>query len=202
MKVLICTHSVQRGSMGRSLHQRIDRLQRISTSVSSMGRVQIAFQEKHGIDKERAQKYIDWCWENYTGVRKWKDEVIKQMRTGRVVTPFGRVRRFHLITKENLNGSIREAVNFLPQSIAADFTLLSVIRLGGGLTVSPEIDTKRASLILTVYDSILADVEESYVDEYKTICKVIMESRPLEELGWTIPFTVDVGVGETWAAAK
>jgi DNA polymerase-1 len=161
-----------------------------------------SFQEKHGIDKQRAQEYIDWCWKNYTGVAAWKNEVIKQMRTGRVVTPFGRVRRFHLLTKENYNSSVREAINFLPQSIAADFTLLAFIKLGGGLTVLPEIDVKRASLILTVYDSIIGDVEESYVDEFKAICKQVMESIPKDELGWTIPYVVDIGAGQTWADTK
>lgn len=161
-----------------------------------------SFQEKHGIDKKRAQEYIDWCWKNYTGVAEWKTHVIKEMRTGRVVTPFGRVRRFHLLTKENIKSSEREAVNFPPQSIAADFTLLAVIRLGGGLTVSPEVDTRRASIILTVYDSIVSDVEESYVDEYKSICTQVMESIPHSELGWTIPFKIDIGAGKTWAATK
>lgn len=161
-----------------------------------------SFQEKHGIDKEAAQKYINWCWENFTGVKKWKDGIIKEMKSGRVVTPFGRVRRFHLLTRENFNSSVREAVNFKPQSIAADFTLLAVIKLGGGLTVKPEIDTKRASIILTVYDSVIADVEESYIDEYKSICKSIMTSIPKSELGWTIPYAIDIGVGENWAKAK
>ncbi len=161
-----------------------------------------SFQEKHGVPKDLAQKYINWCWQNFSGVKIWKDEIIKEMRTGRLVTPFGRIRRFHLLTQENFNKSVREAVNFKPQSIAADFTLCSLIRLGGGLRTRPEIDVKRANMILTVYDSILADVEESYIDEYETICRQVMESIPKEKLGWTIPFRTDIGHGKTWAEAK
>lgn len=166
------------------------------------GQSAATFQEKHDIPEKEAQRFIDWWWNYFKSVKEWKSEVIKEMRTGRVATPFGRVRRFHLLTKENISGAIREAVNFKPQSIAADFTLRAVILLGGGYSIPSQIDPQRANIILTVYDSILADVEDSYVDEYKRICKEVMESRPLEELGWTIPFVVDIGVGPTWAEAK
>lgn len=166
------------------------------------GQSAATFQEKHNIPEKEAERFIEWWWTYFAGVKEWKKRVIKEMRTGRVTTPFGRVRRFHLLTKENINGAIREAVNFLPQSIAADFTLRAVILLGGGYSIRPEVDTKRASIVLTVYDSIIADVEDSYVDEYKTICRQVMESRPKDELGWTVPFKADIGVGPTWAEAK
>lgn len=166
------------------------------------GQSAATFQEKHEIPEKEAQRFIDWWWTYFAGVKEWKKSVIQEMRSGRVTTPFGRVRRFHLLTKENINEAIRQAVNFLPQSIAADFTLRAVVLLGGGYAVKPEVDTNRASLILTVYDSIIADVEESYIDEYKRICAEVMESRPRDELGWTVPFKADIGVGETWADAK
>jgi len=166
------------------------------------GQSAATFQEKHDIPEREAQRFIDWWWRYFASVKEWKQSVIKEMRTGRVTTPFGRVRRFHLLTKENIHTAIREAVNFKPQSIAADVTLWAVIRLGGGYSVPAEIDTERASLILTVYDSILADVEDDYVDEYQTICRQGMESIPKDELGWQTPFAVDIGSGPTWAEAK
>lgn len=154
------------------------------------------FQEKHEIPEREAQKFIDWWWKYFTGVAEWKLEIIKEMKTGYLTSPFGRRRRFHLITPENKNAMIREAVNFKPQSTAGDFTLRSVIVLAN------EIDWKKAAIVITVHDNIVGDVKESYVDEYMTICEQIMVSRPKEELGWTIPFKVDVGVGPTWADAK
>lgn len=166
------------------------------------GQSAATFQEKHEIPEREAQRFIDWWWTYFKDVKAWKQEIIKEMRTGRVSTPFGRARRFHLLTKENINTAIREAVNYKPQSIAADFTLRAVVVLGGGYSVPSEIDRSKADIILTVYDSIIADVEESYVDEYKRICTQVMESRPSEELGWTIPYKVDIGSGDTWADAK
>ncbi len=155
------------------------------------------FQEKHGIPKDKAQEYIDWIWKTFTGVKEWEDEVEKEVRTKRVlVSPFGRKRRYHLLTRENVNAAIREGINFYPQSTASDLTLCS------GITLGNEIDKNRASIGILVHDSIVADVEESYVDEYSTICTQVMESIAKDELGWELPFRTEIGVGRTWADAK
>lgn len=154
------------------------------------------FQEKNDIPYHQAEKFIEWWWGYFKAVAKWKQTVVKEMKTGRVLSPFGRVRRFHLLTKENLNASIREAVNFVPQSTAGDLTLRSVILL------AKEIDWKKASIVLTVHDNILGNVKESYVDYYKKVCEEIMVSRAKDELGWDIPFKIDIGSGPNWAEAK
>ena len=155
------------------------------------------FQEKHGIPKGEASKFIDWWWQTYTGVKEWEVEVENEVRTkGVLVSPFGRKRRFHLLTRENLAESYRQAINFYPQSTASDLTLLSGIRLW------KEIDGKRANIILLVHDSILGDVDENYVDEYTSVCLDIMATRPKETIGWDIPFLAEAGVGDTWATAR
>jgi len=161
------------------------------------GQSAATFREKHDIPEKEAQQYIDWAWKNFSSVREFKTTLIANMRKrGYVESPFGRRRRFHLITKENANAIFREAFNFLPQSTAGDFTLRSVIVL------QREIDPKRAAILITVHDNIVSDVKESYVDEYSTVCRQVMENRPLVEIGWTIPFKIDIGVGNSWGAAK
>jgi uracil-DNA glycosylase family 4 len=155
------------------------------------------FQEKHGIPKERAEPYIKWVWETFTGVKEWEDEVAKEVKTKRVlVSPFGRKRRFHLLTRENIQAAYREGVNFYPQSTASDLTLCA------GITLSGEIDRSRASIGILVHDSIVADVQEDYIEEYSTICDQIMASVAFDELGWTLPFKAEIGVGPTWGEAK
>lgn len=155
------------------------------------------FQEKHGIPEKEAQKFIDWIWSTFLGVKAWEEGIETQIRTkGVLVSPFGRRRRFYLLTRENIQAAFREGINWYPQSTASDITLRSAIRM------STEIDRSRAALILSVHDSILGDVVESYVDEYKVICKQVMESTPKDILGWEIPFVVDIGVGPTWGEAK
>lgn len=152
------------------------------------------FQEKHGIAKETAQSYIDWTYKEFPAVWAWEKEVEKEVHANVVTSPFGRRRRFYLITRENKAACYREAINFYPQSTSADFTLLSLIILEN------ELDPLIYKLCLTVYDSIIAEVEEDYIDNYKKICQEVMESRPKEELGWQLPFKVDIGVGDSWGS--
>ncbi len=160
------------------------------------------FQEKHEIPEAEAQKYIDWIWSTFTTVRAWQREVTRMVHENRhrnysyVESPFGHRRRFYLITDENRNASYREAINFLPQNIAANLTLHACIAL------HRELDPKRAKLCLTVHDSILAQVVEDYIDEYSKLCVQVMVEQPRDILGWTLPFKADIGVGTTWGNAK
>jgi len=160
------------------------------------GQTAATFQEKHEIPESEAEKFIQWWWTFFTGVKRWKQDITAEMRTGAVVSPYGNKRRFHLLTRENLNSSIREAVNFKPQATGGILTLRSVIVLLN------EIDPKQAEVTITVHDNIVANVKESYIDEYKQICEQVMITRPKDELGWTIPFKVDIGVGPSWGEAK
>lgn len=155
------------------------------------------FQEKHGIPKDQAQAYINWVWKTFKEVAAWEDDLRLQVKTkGNLVSPFGRKRRFHLLTRENIDAAYREGINFYPQSTASDLTLCSA------MTVFDNIDLKRANIVILVHDSIVADVVDSYVDEYSTIVQQVMASTPKDELGWTLPFEAEVGVGPDWASAK
>lgn len=150
------------------------------------------FQEKHGIPEKQAQKFIDWWWEEFSGVKKWEEEVEKEIKKGHLVSPYGRKRRFHLLTRENIQAVFREGINFYPQTTASDLTLRSAIIL------SREIDWNRAAIVLSVHDSIISDVLDEYVREYSTICKQVMEERAKVDLGWNIPLVVDIKHGNTW----
>jgi uracil-DNA glycosylase family 4 len=165
------------------------------------GQSAATFQEKHDIPEEEAQKYIDWVKRTFTTVYEWQDDIQKELDKNicrdykYIQSPFGHRRRFYLITKENKNAVLREAVNFKPQNIAANLTLHACIAL------HREVDPVRSKLCLTVHDSILAQVVEDYVDEYSKICTQVMVDQPRQKLGWTLPFAADVGSGKTWATA-
>jgi len=151
------------------------------------------FQQKHGIDAVRAQAYIDWVWTTFIGVGEWELGIEQEIRKrGVLISPFGRKRRFHLLTRENVQAAFREGINFYPQSCASDLTLCSAIG------VEAQTDRSRCAIVNLVHDSIVAEVEDSYVDEYSTICKQIMESCARDELGWTLPFIADITSGPTW----
>jgi DNA polymerase I-like protein with 3'-5' exonuclease and polymerase domains len=161
------------------------------------GQTADTFQEKHGIPKRLAEPYIAWVWQTFKGVEEWENEVRREVKSKHVlVSPFGRKRRFHLLTRENLQAAYREGINFYPQSTASDLTLCAGIRL------ADEIDRSRASICILVHDSIVADVEQTYIEEYSTICGQVMSSVALDELGWSLPFLAEIGIGPTWGEAK
>lgn len=153
------------------------------------------FREKHGIDEKLAQKYIDWAHTEFPTVWEWEKDVEKEVKAkGYLLSPYGRRRRFHLLTPENIQAVYREAINFYPQTTASDCTLRAVILL------CREIDWNRATIVLTVHDSILGNVDTNYVEEYSNVCRQVMESRPKDEIGWTLPFVVDINAGPNWGA--
>lgn len=151
------------------------------------------FQEKHGIPTDEAAKFIEWWYTEFSGVADWQKEIEKEVRErGYVESPFGRRRRFYLLTKENIQAAFREAINFQPQSTASDLTLCA------GLVIHSEVDPRRATIVIDGHDSLVAEVAESYVDEYRVIVKQVMEAQPKDRLGWTLPFVADVSVGQNW----
>jgi DNA polymerase I len=155
------------------------------------------FQEKHGIPKSQAQPYIDWVWKTFIGVKEWEDDVKRQVKSGKPLrSPFGRKRRFHLLTRNNIEAAFREGINFYPQSTASDLTLCAAI------TLADVIDGSKARIGILVHDSIVADVREGYIEEYSTIVTQVMADIARGELDWDLPFKAEVGVGPTWGEAK
>jgi uracil-DNA glycosylase family 4 len=155
------------------------------------------FQEKHDIPKAEAQKFIEWWKTEFATVWEWRDDVNRILhRDGEVVTPFGRKRRFYLLTPQNQGAAHREAVNFLPQSISNDFTFSAVHKLTG------ELDPSHATLNLTVYDSIVGNVKEDHIKEVCTVVKQVMEAMPHQDLQWNFPFKAEVSIGPSWGDQK
>jgi len=151
------------------------------------------FQEKHDIPVAEGKDFIKWWFSNFPGVARWRKEVARTVkRDGYIQTPFGHKRRFYLITFENKGAVYREAINCIPQNIAARLTLYSVRRLVDlGLPV-----------VNTVHDSIVLDCPIHRVGEFVEAIKGVMESAP-KVIGWIdIPFEVEFSVGENWGELK
>lgn len=155
------------------------------------GQSAAAFAQMYGMDEEEAQSYIDLWWNEFPQLHKWVQSVWREAQTnGVVISPFGHKRRFHLITKENVNNITREAVNFLPQNIAGNLTIAALCDL-----INDDVP-----VISTVHDSILADVPNENVADVGIQMKETMEIQASKVLGWSLPFTVDVSVSDkSWA---
>lgn len=158
------------------------------------GQSAFAFAQMYHMPESEADEYIKSWWREFPQLLEWTNETKQRAKSqGFIQSPFGHKRRFHLITDENIGDVEREAVNFLPQNIAAWLTisaLCDLVDLG-------------VRVVATVHDSIVADIPASEVNEYATLMKNVMESQVEKQLGWTdIPFLVDITVGENWGVQK
>ena len=155
------------------------------------------FQEKHDIPKAEAEKFIEWWKTEFATVWEWRDDIRKELhKSGEIVSPYGRKRRFYLLTPQNQAAAHREAVNFLPQSIANDFTYSALHIL------TKEISPADARFSLTVYDSLVGNVREGMEKEVGRIVVDVMESVPRIDLGWDFPFEVEFAVGPSWGEVE
>jgi uracil-DNA glycosylase family 4 len=81
------------------------------------------------------------------------------------------------------------------QGTAADFTNASLGKIQRWI----EADLVPAKLVLTLYDAIMAEVDEAAVDEYVLGAKAIMESWPVLH---GVPIIADAKVGYSWGSME
>lgn len=144
-----------------------------------------------GGEKSKAQAFLDAFWSKYTtwdkGRHEWMREALENCE---LRTELGRVRRWNLITKDNLWKVNNQACNFKGQSMASDLCLTSLIRLQDRLT-----ELSLGRVMLTVHDSLVFSIHKDKVHEAVPIIREIM-TTPIFET--TTPFKVDVQVGPNY----
>jgi DNA polymerase-1 len=151
-----------------------------------------------GIDRGEAEKYIRSYFERYSGVKRFIQATIEEVRkTGVAKTLLGRERPIPDMHARNPNArsfAERTAVNTPLQGTAADLIKMAMIR----------IDTRlrelrlRSRLLLQVHDELLLESPPPEVEEVRSMVKREMERVYTLE----VPLVVDVGVGGDWRSAK
>lgn len=142
-------------------------------------------------EKSKAQEFLDAFWSNYhvwnTARLGW---VAEAMENCELRTETGRVRRWNLITKDNMWKVENQACNFKGQSLASDLCLTSVVQLQKELT-----EREWGRVMLTVHDSIVYSIKKEFVHEAVPLIRQIM-TTPIFET--TTPFKVDVQIGHNY----
>src|SRR5215472_6401393 len=145
-----------------------------------------------GIPRGEAEKYIRNYFERYTGVKRFIDETIAQVRQSGVTrTLFGRERPIPDINSRNVNArgfAERTAVNSPLQGTAADLIKLAMVRIDAAL----QSGGYRSAMLLQVHDELVFECPSEEVDQVTKLVKREMES--VHEL--KVPLVVDVGVGD------
>ena len=149
-----------------------------------------------GIDRREADTYIRAYFERYSGVRKFIDQTIAEVRrSGVSFNMYGRRRPIPDMNSKNPNArgfAERTAVNTPLQGTAADMIKAAMIR------IDEKLRGREAKMLLQVHDELVFEAPAGEVDELKTMVKAEMENvRKL-----AVPLVVDVGVGDNWRDAK
>jgi DNA polymerase-1 len=114
-----------------------------------------------------------------------------------VVTIFGRKCNIKGINDKNFavrGFAERQSINAPIQGTAADIIKLSMIEL------HKRIENKElnAKMLLQVHDELIFEIHNNEVEESINIIKAIMEKNHLQYKDFSVPLTVDYGVGNTW----
>lgn len=127
---------------------------------------------------------------------KWRQQTVNRIFKDRthLETPYGRLRRFGLISEATRYKIEKEAWAFLPQSTANDFCLSSLAELRkafGWSEHSPKI-------INTVHDSIVVEAPENERKEVAQLMQKIMSETAANTFSEEVPFNVDAEFGKSY----
>ena len=149
-----------------------------------------------GISRYRAKEYIDGYLKEFSGVKKYMDEIVKKAHEdGCVRTMWGRIRYLPELSSGNYNirsFGERAALNTPIQGSAADIIKIAMIK------VFDAIKDFDAKLILQVHDELILYVKEDEAQEVSQILEDCMEHAAR----LNVPLTVSAAQGDTWAEAK
>lgn len=191
---------------GRDLHTEVEQalnIPRIKAKTLNFGipygRTAYSIAEEFNMSEAEAQKMIDdWFARAPQAATYLKECDAAVVRGETLISPFGRKRRFGLVSSGNLEELQREARNFRIQGVASDLTLLS------GMRLEPRLKPYNAMIINLIHDAILFELPED-PEIIKRVAKIVRETMmqvPFDELSSDIPFEVDIKVGHAWGSLE
>ena len=149
----------------------------------------------------QAKEVIEDYFKQFFMLKKWLDNCKKVIeKQGFIYSFFGRKRRLPNVKSTDraiAAHEVRSGINSLVQSVASDINLL------GAVDAQRELKEKKvpAKIFALVHDSILAEVEESAVEEYSEILqRNVQKDRGLSIPG--CPIGCDFDIGEDYSFGK
>lgn len=189
---------------GRDIHNEIStqlygpgftREQRVRTKAVvyglSYGREAFSIAQEYDMKVSEATRMMEEFFRVIPETVAWKQSVKEKVlhASEDLETPFGRRRRFWLITNENRRDVEKEAYAFYPQSIASDICLSAFIRLRRDHDLAVR---------LPVHDSILVECPLADAKDVSRLMEEVMSQTATEVFTDYVPFPVDVKIGNTW----
>ncbi|HEV2207012.1 MAG TPA: DNA polymerase I [Candidatus Acidoferrales bacterium] len=149
------------------------------------------------IDQKEAAQFIAAYFERYSGVKKFLDAQVAEVRKTSVSkTLFGRVRPIPEITSPQpaiRNFAERTALNTPMQGAAADLIKLAMIELDQRLA-----SAFKARMILQVHDELLFEAPEDEIPVLARVVKEVMEGAHK----FRVPIVAETKIGPNWRDLK
>jgi DNA polymerase I-like protein with 3'-5' exonuclease and polymerase domains len=158
----------------------------------SYGREAKSIAEEFGLKLAEAQRGMRAFFGVIPNIVEFREQTRRAVLEGKdLITPFGRHRRFWLITPDNKHEVLNEALAFLPQSIASDTCLQALT------WIRPEL--KGIGYIRNiVHDSLLAECHRNDAAKVADILKYYMIKSGQQVVGNYVNIEVDITTGTDW----
>lgn len=163
------------------------------------GREAPSIADEFKIPVSEAQGWIDTWFNRFPQAHEFIMMCRKAAVDGKtLITPFGRQRRFPVVTYANMHSLQNEAANFPHQSIASDITLHAAMKM------LEELSKLDAFIINLVHDEVIVECpdDDSIADQ---VAKVMVEA--LENVHWdwldtNIPMVAEPSEGYLWGSTS
>ena len=154
--------------------------------------------ENLNIDTKEATRFINEYYDTYPGIKKYKEESIKQAHIdGYVKTKFNRIRTIPELENKNYmirSSAERMALNTPIQGTATDIIKIAMVKLYDEFNKH----NLKSKILVQVHDELVVDCRKDEFDIVKKLMKEVMES--VIEL--EVPLLVDIEYGDNWYQAK
>jgi DNA polymerase I len=162
-------------------------------------RGEFSLAQEFGISLSAARDMIDDFWSRMPLAYEWTQQQKKTVLVeGELQSMLGRRRRFGLITRENEEDILKQAVNFPLQSTGSDTCLMA----GHAVHFSGKFAPDEVIPVGFVHDSVLYYIREDLVDKIVPEICAIMEAVPQRALGTDVRFQVEAKIGDSWGDAE
>jgi uracil-DNA glycosylase family 4 len=153
------------------------------------GRGAAAIAREQKIDIAKAQEYHKVFKDMVPEIVKYQESIIEKVDRGEdLINPFGRHRRFYLITDQNKSSVHNEAMSYMPQSTASDICVEAANRL-----TDLGVDIRNL-----IHDAILAEAPAGDAEEVANLISRVMREVGEEVTEGYVNFDTDAKIGTSW----
>lgn len=155
------------------------------------GREYYSIAKEYGLPMDVAQRDFFAFTATIPATMAWQESIKDRVLRGEdLVSPFGRRRRFALITPQTQQDVFKEALSYLPQSIASDICLTALVRLRPKLRGI-------GFIRLTIHDALVVEAAETRLEDVSHMLRAEMV-QAAAEITTYVPFEVDISYGRSW----